>query len=83
MSTKELAIKDIKDDLAKHGKCFIAFRKELNPTMDLLVKRQIEQQQSLFPANPLLKAKSQLVATCLFSKGNVIYNNYEKYYGER
>jgi hypothetical protein len=36
----------------------------------------------MFNNNPLLKAKSQLVATCLFCKGKITYTNYEKYYGQ-
>ena len=47
MSAKEKAIQDIKEDLSKQGKCFLAFKSKLNPVMDSLVKQQIEEQLKL------------------------------------
>ena len=44
---KEQAILDIKEELSKNHKCFLSFRKALNPIMDLLVESQIEQQLNL------------------------------------
>ena len=44
MSVRELATKDIKESLEIKGKCFLAFRRELDPIMDSLVEEQIEQQ---------------------------------------
>lgn len=45
MSAKQQAILDIKKDLEKQGKCFIAFKSELNPVMNKLVNRQIKAQK--------------------------------------
>lgn len=47
MSVKETAIQDIKESLRIQGKCFLAFRNELNPIMDTLVNEQLKAQQSL------------------------------------
>ena len=44
MSAKEQAIQDIKSELAKEGKSFLAFRRSLNPVMRALVKEQISEQ---------------------------------------
>ena len=44
MSVKDQAIQDIKDELAKEGKSFLAFRKNLNPIMRALVKEQLSEQ---------------------------------------
>ena len=46
MSVKQLAERDIRESLSIQGKCFIAFRKELNPVMKKLVKNHIKAQQS-------------------------------------
>lgn len=46
---KQQAILDIKEDLAKNHKCFIAFRNELNPVMRHLVSIQIHMQMSVTP----------------------------------
>ena len=39
-SAKQQAIKDIKDDLERNGKCFLAFRTNLDNTMERLVDNQ-------------------------------------------
>ena len=44
---KRQAILDIKEDLSKNHKCFLAFKSTLNPIMDLLVECQIEEQLNL------------------------------------
>ena len=40
MSAKEQAINDIQEELTKQGKCFLAFRSELDPIMSSIVKRE-------------------------------------------
>lgn len=45
MSAKEQAILDIKEDLKKTSKCFIAFRTKLNPVMNYLVHQQLKAQR--------------------------------------
>lgn len=45
MSAKQAAIQDIKQELAIQGKCFLAFRKELNSVMKELVNNQIKAQE--------------------------------------
>lgn len=47
MSAKQQAVQDIKESLRIQGKCFLAFRSELNPIMDTLVNEQLKAQQSL------------------------------------
>ena len=44
MSVKEVAVRDIKDDLRQNGLCFLAFRKDLDPIMDELVQMESEKQ---------------------------------------
>ena len=44
MNAKSQAIKDIKQELSLHGKCFLAFRTELNPVMEELVSNQLKAQ---------------------------------------
>ena len=44
---KRQAILDIKEELSKNHKCFLAFKSTLNPIMDLLVESQIEEQLNL------------------------------------
>ena len=81
MSAKEQAVLDIMADLKNQNKCFIAFRKELNPIMRKLVSYQIKQQKEM--ANPLNfhpHTHSQLIARCFFAKGEVKLENYTKYY---
>ncbi len=41
---KRQALEDIMNDLKKEGKCFIAFRKKLNPTMGSIVRKYINMQ---------------------------------------
>lgn len=45
MTVKEQATLDIKDELRKGSKCFLAFRKKLNPIMDKLVKNYTKLQE--------------------------------------
>lgn len=45
MSVRDYAVQDIKDDLQRNGKCFIAFITELDETMDNLVNEQIALQE--------------------------------------
>lgn len=81
MSAKEQATLDIMADLEKSNKCFIAFRKELNPIMRKLVSHQIRQQKDLFnPFNSHPHTHSQLMARCFFAKGEAKLENYTKYY---
>lgn len=40
MSAKEQAIIDIQEELQREGKCFLAFRSELDPIMSSIVKRE-------------------------------------------
>ena len=46
-SAKRQAILDIKEELSKNHKCFLAFKSTLNPIMDLLVESQIEEHMNL------------------------------------
>ena len=81
MSAKEQATLDIMADLKNQNKCFIAFRRELNPIMRKLVSHQIRQQQEAFSLfNSNLHTHSQLMARCFFAKGEVKFNDYTKYY---
>lgn len=45
MTAKGQAIQDIKDELKNEDKCFIAFRKNLNPTINAIVAKYIKQQE--------------------------------------
>lgn len=47
MSPYKQATKDIQAELAKAGKCFMSFRKELNPIMDKIVRNAIKEQEEL------------------------------------
>jgi hypothetical protein len=84
MSAKDVAIRDMLPELESQNKCFLAFKKELNPAMRKLVRNQLREQRRI--SNPHhhrpSKASSQLVAHCFFSKsdGTVMLNNYTKYY---
>ena len=42
MSAKQQAILDIREELQRQGKCFIAFHSELNPAINQLVEEWIE-----------------------------------------
>lgn len=79
MTPKQLAVLDIKEDLKQQGKCFIAFKTNLNPSMRRLVRDQIREQT---PFGRTVR-KTQLVAHCLFciTTGEVKFNNYSRYYG--
>lgn len=80
MSAKEQAIQDIKDELRRQGKCFIAFHTELNPAIGRLVMQQIKRQaEASFPFRTP-RHKSILVARCFFCDGQIQYSNYSKYY---
>ena len=80
MSAKEQALIDIKKDLKKNNKCFLAFRSELNPVMRRLVYDQLKEQSTLAPSHAPSRANSQLVAHCFIAKGEVQLNDYTKYY---
>lgn len=45
MSAKDQATLDIQQELSSMGKCFLAFRTELNPIMEELVNNQIKAQE--------------------------------------
>ena len=47
MSAKQQAIEDIKKDLKRQGKCFLAFHTVLDPIMRQLVRQQLKQQLKL------------------------------------
>lgn len=78
MTPKDVAEREMKEELKRQNKSFLAFHNELNPVMRRLVSSQIKQQLSINPFTP--RHKSQLIARCFFCKGNVEYENYNKYY---
>lgn len=39
-TVREAATQDIQEELTKQGKCFLAFRSELDPIMSSIVKRE-------------------------------------------
>ena len=81
MTPKDLAVKDIKDDLMKENKAFLAFHNELNPAIRRIVSSQIREQVSITnPFNMPIRHKTQLMARCFFCKGEVKLENYSKYY---
>lgn len=45
MTVEEQATLDIKDELRKESKCFLAFRKKLNPIMGKLVENYTKLQE--------------------------------------
>lgn len=45
MTVEEQASLDIKDELRKESRCFLTFRKKLNPIMDKLVKNYTKLQE--------------------------------------
>lgn len=45
MTIEEIATLDIKNDLRKQSRCFLAFREKLNPIMDKLVDSYIKIQE--------------------------------------
>lgn len=44
MNAKEQAINDIQEELTRQGKCFLAFRSELDDIMDEIVHKFSEEQ---------------------------------------
>ena len=42
MSVKELATRDIQEELSRQGKCFLAFHSELDPLMDRIVENELK-----------------------------------------
>lgn len=42
---KEAAIKDIKEELHREGKCFITFRAELNYPIRVIIKEYFQEQK--------------------------------------
>ena len=81
MTPKDLAVRDIQNDLSKQGKSFIAFHNELNPAMRKIVFSQIKKQISITnPFNMPVRHKTQLIAKCFFVNGQVKLENYSKYY---
>lgn len=47
MTAEKSAIEDIKDDLMRESKSFLAFRRKLNPVMQKMVKDYIELQKEV------------------------------------
>jgi hypothetical protein len=81
MTPKDLAVRDIQNDLRKQGKSFLAFHNELNPAMRKIVSSQIREQVSITNLfNMPIRHKTQLMARCFFCKGKVKLENYSKYY---
>ena len=81
MTPKDLAVKDMKEDLRRQNKSFLAFHNELNPVMRKLVVSQIKEQASITnPFNVPTRHKTQLMARCFFANGQVKLENYGKYY---
>lgn len=79
------AIQDIREDLSKEHKCFIAFRTKLNPVMRGLVKEQLRQQSNLNPFHHNSHSNSQHVAHCCFitSTQTSELHDYTKYYDKK
>lgn len=44
MSVRELATRDIQEELSRQGKCFLAFRTELDSIMEKLVEEESNKQ---------------------------------------
>ena len=84
MTPKDLAVRDIQNDLSKQGKTFLAFHNELDYAMRKIVSSQIKEQVSITdPFSLPVRHKKQLVARCFFCKGEVKYENYRKYYANK
>ena len=47
MNAKELAVKDIKEELKKYNKCFLAFHSELNNPIRKIIKSYIKKQEEI------------------------------------
>jgi len=80
MTAQQQAVLDIKEDLKRNSRSFIAFNAKLNPIMRRLVREQLKSQSIINPLSSPTPANSQLVAHCFFCKGEIKYNNYDKYY---
>ena len=80
MSTKKQATEDIKSELQRQGKSFLAFHEELDPVINSLVMTQTIAQNHRWTMPS--KANSQLVAKCFFCKetGKTELINYSRYY---
>ena len=77
MTAKQLALKDIQDELQKEHKQFIPFIKRLNPAIRKIVNTQLRKQGLRIPFRP----NAQLMAHCFFSKSHEVkLENYSKYY---
>jgi hypothetical protein len=84
MTPKDLAVRDIQNDLSKQGKTFLAFHNELNPAMRKLVSNQIKEQAHITnPLNMPIRYRKELVARCFFCNGQVELINYSKYYANK
>ena len=46
-SPRIIAIQDIRIELQREGKCFIAFRTELNPIMRIIIREYNKQQKEV------------------------------------
>lgn len=46
-SPKTIAIRDIKQELSKEGKCFITFRVELNAPIKEIIREYLEEQKEV------------------------------------
>ena len=42
MSVRELATRDIQEELSRQGKCFLAFHSELDSVMDRIVENELK-----------------------------------------
>ena len=81
MTPKDLAVRDMKEDLRRQNKSFLAFHNKLNPAMRKIVSAQIREQVSITNHfNMPVRHKTQLMARCFFANGQVKLENYSKYY---
>lgn len=81
MTPKDLAVRDMQEDLNRQNKSFLAFYNELNPAIRKIVSSQIREQISITnPFNMPVRHKTQLMARCFFCKGQVELINYSEYY---
>ena len=87
LSAKQQAIIDIKEDLRKQNKCFMSFKKKLNPIMEKIVNNHLKDQRHITTSlwQKHTKSGTQLIAHCFFCKSDnsVEFNNYSKYYEDR
>ena len=81
MTPRDLAVRDIKNDLNKQHKAFLTFHSELNPVMRRLVLSQIREQINItHPFNMPVRHRKELIARCFFCNGKAKLENYSKYY---